>query len=784
MGDCCSTLANVDEGKFPQDNTKSLVKVPVVADNVAVLEQFNPVQTFKGGNKKLRFRDIVAKPLELSPNFVAPVHDKSVEEKKLIRKALNSNFIFSQLGESELEVLINAFELIKVSPDDKIINQGDIGDYFYVIKKGTIEYIVDNEKVGKATSGDSFGEWALLYNCPRSASCVAVQSCELFRVDQESFRRIVAANQIQKYEEKLKMVQSVDIFKDLGVSTQTRITEVLVEKRFKAGDVYATVGSECTEFLIVKNGSLLLTDIVIGSSEYDDKLLEAGSHFGAMMLINNESSYCTVVVKSDCVLWTVEKEDFLKVIGSMEAMVKRTQERMIIRHIPCIYKARLNDEEFESLMSMFNTFTFTEDHLFNERGGKYEPTLYFIESGSVKRTSKSGLEQILRQNEYFGDDLFEVGSDKAESKYRIQANELTICRVITLSALKIAFPMLSQSINRNSMTKIESIPTNLTLDTIKKHQILGAGTFGQVWLVTDNKENTAYALKIQSKRLLLEYNQDDGVIREKNIMAKLNHPFIIKLVDSFQDDKCLYMITKLYQGGELYGLLTKTNYKGLEEKNAAFYGAGVFTALNYMHQRKIIYRDLKPENVLIDSSGYCVIIDLGFAKVVKLRTYTMCGTPLYIAPEVILQRGHNKSADIWSFGVLLYELITGETPFYKDGMEQRKLFRNICNCDYKFPSRKVVSKEAKDLISRILVKRPPNRLGMLAKGESDIQHHPWFGDIHFFSLSQKRIEAPWIPPVENDLDSSNFDKFDESEIYDYTEDKALSEKENMLFEDF
>jgi len=327
--------------------------------------------------------------------------------------------------------------------------------------------------------------------------------------------------------------------------------------------------------------------------------------------------------------------------------------------------------------------------------------------------------------------------------------------------------------------------TLMTLDMIEKHRILGAGTFGQVWLVTDKKDNVPYALKVQSKRLLLEYDQVDGVLREKNIMAQLNHPFIIKLVGAFQDKKCLYMITKLYQGGELFGVIERTGYRGLKEKDAAFYAGCVFIALNYMHRRKIVYRDLKPENVLIDFEGYCVIIDLGFAKIVPGKTYTMCGTPLYIPPEVILQRGHDKSADIWTFGVLMYELITGSTPFYEKGMEQRVLFKNICSNKYKFPSKKNINEDAKDLIQKLLVRRPANRLGCLAKGDADIIQHPWFekNDIQFYRLNQKRIEAPWIPVVNDALDSSNFDKFRES-IYDYDQDENLTKKEEKMFELF
>ena len=130
-------------------------------------------------------------------------------------------------------------------------------------------------------------------------------------------------------------------------------------------------------------------------------------------------------------------------------------------------------------------------------------------------------------------------------------------------------------------------------------------------------------------------------------MAKLDHPFIIKMVSSWKDEYKLYMLLKLYQGGELQSVIHTDTRDGIPEWAAIFYSANVLEGLNHMHRRNIIYRDLKPENVLLDSDGYCVIVDLGFAKVIKDKTYTFCGTPLYLAPEIIMQKGHDKGADHW-----------------------------------------------------------------------------------------------------------------------------------------
>lgn len=146
-------------------------------------------------------------------------------------------------------------------------------------------------------------------------------------------------------------------------------------------------------------------------------------------------------------------------------------------------------------------------------------------------------------------------------------------------------------------------------------------------------------MKVQNKADLIEKKQAAGVVREKKLMESINHPFIVRLVASYQDKDSVYMLLHLVQGGELYNLMNSTDTKSLPEDQVKFYSAGILEGLVYMHRRFILYRDLKPENVMIDKDGYTVIVDLGFAKIVPDKTYTLCGTPLYLAPEVILSRG-------------------------------------------------------------------------------------------------------------------------------------------------
>jgi len=244
-------------------------------------------------------------------------------------------------------------------------------------------------------------------------------------------------------------------------------------------------------------------------------------------------------------------------------------------------------------------------------------------------------------------------------------------------------------------------------------------------------------------------------------MTKLDHPFIVKMTSHWKDEDKLYMLLKMYQGGELESVIHTRTRDGIPEWGAKFYAANILEGLSYMHNRNIIYRDLKPENVLLDSDGYAVIVDLGFAKIIRDKTFTFCGTPLYLCPEIIMQKGHDKGADHWSWGVMLYEMIVGKTPFYDGVVDQMGLFKNIVKCRYDFPAGDIVSVTAKDLITRMLTINPNDRLGSFVNAEKDIHTHPFFGGIDWKDFKANKV--PFKPKISDPLDGSNFDDFSKLE---------------------
>lgn len=444
--------------------------------------------------------------------------------------------------------------------------------------------------------------------------------------------------------------------------------------------------------------------------------------------------------------------------------------------------------ELDLLVAAVVEKKFPKGHVFFTEGKSCTPALYLVRKGEVSIMSFShpNLESILgfkfsdgEVNRvghlgYFGNDTLgdnETG-EFGKAKYTCVALTDVEVGVLDLSAIK------GVVVCRDKADKIE-------MKDLEMVRIIGAGTFGKVWLCTRKGTDEAYALKTQVKKQLIEYNQAEGVIREKNIMEKLDHPFIIKMVSSFKDEYKLYMLLKLYQGGELQTVIHTSHRDGIPEWAAKFYAANILEGLNHMHHRNIIYRDLKPENVLLDSAGYCVIVDLGFAKVINGKTYTFCGTPLYLAPEIIMQKGHDKGADHWSWGVLVYEMIAGMTPFYDGIVDQMGLFKNIIKCKMEFPDGDFMTEEAKDLIRKMLVVRPEDRLGSFAAADKDIKAHPFFNDINWVELQKLEAKVPFKPKVKDPLDGSNFDDYSKLEL---KEKRAkfvkLTGAEKLLFDDF
>ncbi|GMM30842.1 serine/threonine protein kinase [Martiniozyma asiatica (nom. inval.)] len=289
-------------------------------------------------------------------------------------------------------------------------------------------------------------------------------------------------------------------------------------------------------------------------------------------------------------------------------------------------------------------------------------------------------------------------------------------------------------------------------------RLLGKGTFGQVFQVKKKDTQRIYAMKVLSKKVIVKKKEIAHTIGERNILvrtANTESPFIVGLKFSFQTPADLYLVTDFMSGGELFWHLQKEGR--FSEDRAKFYIAELVLALEHLHDNDIVYRDLKPENILLDANGHIALCDFGLSKANLSgngTTNTFCGTTEYLAPEVLLdESGYTKMVDFWSLGVLIFEMCCGWSPFYADNTQQ--MYKNIAFGKVRFP-KEVLSAEGRSFVKGLLNRNPKHRLGAFNDAR-ELRAHPFFHDVNWANLKNKKIPPPFVPHIANELDTSNFD---------------------------
>jgi serine/threonine protein kinase len=258
--------------------------------------------------------------------------------------------------------------------------------------------------------------------------------------------------------------------------------------------------------------------------------------------------------------------------------------------------------------------------------------------------------------------------------------------------------------------------------------VLGKGSFGKVILVRKRDTGQLYAMKVLKKSYVVKKRQVEHTKTERSVLGSVQHPFIVKLHFAFQTGDKLHLVLDYCSGGELFFHLQ--NKGRFSQDLALFYTAELALALGALHTSGVVFRDLKPENILLDDVGHIKLADFGLSKEGILDqahgTRSFCGTPEYLAPEILLRQGHGKAVDWWSLGALLYEMLTGLPPWYS--RDRNKMFQSIRSAPLQFPS--LVSAEARSLIGGLLTRDPRQRLGG-SEDVEEIKNHPIFKEFDF-----------------------------------------------------
>ncbi|CAM9717332.1 unnamed protein product [Chrysoparadoxa australica] len=638
----------------------------------------------------------------------------SDENKPMVVEALG-RFLHLESIEDILDSVLDSMEKRTVAAGAYLMKEGEEGNEMYILKEGVCECTVTKENVVRTIGpGATVGELALLYSAPRSGTVVVKETAVLWVLKREKFREVSAVSNTATLVERCQAIKSVPEFNDLNTWNIAKLAEVQTRVVLKAGQAMYEEGVTTDRCYVLESGSLE------GQSKEPTNRTEMSKMIGANIPPPPDTGDAPPTPDGETMIY--KQGTFFGIPVLFSAGNARR-------------KAWLKKEDDDEKKTFL---------------------------GAVPPASVVALEDCTVS--YFTVQQFQevVGNVKAVFKAQLSGR-----------------PSLARLPSFKFTPKKEEV--KFSVDDFTQVQFLGTGSFGRVTLVkfanlqTQMKspkcsKQKLFALKALSKQAVIDRGQLAHVRDERLLLQNLDHPFVLAMFAFFQDDTSIYLLMEAVTAGEMWSVV----YEGLAGypegklpvEHGRFYSSTVLEALAYMHGKGVAYRDLKPENIMVDEKGYPRLIDLGFAKKIPFtidaggrtevhpKSFTMCGTPEYLAPEFIFNSGHDRSVDWWAFGALAFEFIAGHTPFQgpADSADMTALFTRIA-CSKRdgiaFPydfDRKAKGKELRDLVTKLLNSEHTARLGNLAGGPADVRNHEFFSSIDWEKLVAKTIPAPWKPP--------------------------------------
>ncbi|XP_076661120.1 cGMP-dependent protein kinase for isoform X1 [Halictus rubicundus] len=550
-----------------------------------------------------------------------------------------------------------------------------------------------------------------------------------------------------------------DFMKNLELTQIREIVDCMYSVTFSAGSTIIREGDVGSIVYVMEEGKVEVSR--------DGKYLSTlapGKVLGELAILYNCKRTATITAATDCQLWAIDRQCF-QTIMMRTGLSRQAEYTDFLKSVP-IFK-NLPEETLIKISDVLEeTFYNNGDYII--RQGARGDTFFIISRGQVRVTikqpdnSEDKYIRTLGKGDFFGEKALQ-GDDLRTANIIADDPEGVSCLVIDRETFNQLISSLDEIRTRYRDELAEGRRLNeefreLRLQDLRPLATLGVGGFGRVELVQISGDSSrSFALKQMKKAQIVETRQQQHIMSEKRIMGEADCDFIVKLFKTFKDRKYLYMLMEACLGGELWTVLRDKGH--FDDGTTRFYTACVVEAFDYLHSRNIIYRDLKPENLLLDSQGYVKLVDFGFAKRLDhgRKTWTFCGTPEYVAPEVILNKGHDISADYWSLGVLMFELLTGTPPF--TGGDPMKTYNIILKGIDAIEFPRSITRNATALIKKLCRDNPAERLGYQKGGISEIQKHKWFDGFNWEGLRSRTLEPPIMPRVQGATDTTNFDEY-------------------------
>mgnify|MGYP001317128546 CR=1 FL=1 len=766
---------------------------------------------------------------------------KSVSAKVAICCAFKSKpMMFGKFEPDFFMRMIDSMIPLSTHEGECVVTQGDpIGDYFYAIEKGSCVIEIDGNVVAKLpneTAGNGFGELALMLNSPRNATVRSDGECKLWALDRETFRVMQYLQKKRKVNDACISLRSIKLLAELDAIQIRSIAEAVQIQKYNEDEIIIEKGdTEGRDFYMIQSGIVEVRNIN-GTKEHFSVVLQAGDSFGEAALLTAEprNANC-IAVSDDVVCMSMSYRAFTALLGSLETVIAHNYCYYTLRAVvpslenrPDTFIRKLaslavkekvqQGDMLAHLYELCDRFAVIRkgvcvieetgeelgsgacigvEMFGSEQPAHFSQTIIAMTDVEILEISYDWMQHMGNMGDGIDQKNDDTGKEKGDEETKEYWDEVKkhVFGTGKEEDTKKEEQNSNNKNNNNNNTTNNGTTENSNMNNLNKRRkssytyvrtdlitnfarlgVLGNGTFGRVELVKDRRDNKLVALKIQQKQQLCQFDVVAKVQQEREIMLNISHTFICQLYGTFQDQNCIYMVLQCHNGGDLYSLVDR---KGgcLSDTETKFYAAPIVSAIEYLHQQHIVYRDVKTENVVIDQQGYPVLIDFGNAKRLSENsgiTFTMCGTMQFLAPEVIRGTGHSYASDCWSVGIMIYELLTGCSMFStnvnnEDGtnedLDPMAVMKLVLEQEIRFDATFGLNPVSTQFMTELLDRNQTTRLGCgnkfrmskhrYFKGEGE-ETETDVRDIYYddmdetentwwYKVTQRAIEAPWIP---------------------------------------
>lgn len=633
---------------------------------------------------------------------------------------IRSSKIFRALEEHQQQFMLGSMSFRQYREGEEVIKKGEKGSNLFVIIDGAIICDYKKNKKNVLKKGEFFGEQNLI-SAKNTMNARAVCPCilgvfSLIGLENSLFLPILKLS----FQNLIKIaISNSDTLKNLSSDQKEHMAINAQYKKLKEGDLIKFNIKKVPLAIIVVKGEIIKGSTILGpysclvnknlcsdQNLFDNKNFKASCPTQIGILnCSDHTNYSLDSIKSQ--IFTNKRVNLFKKIGFLNL---------------------LSDQCLQTLAGLVIEKTFkVNEKIFIP--GNTGQEIFILFEGKVNIYKGSEIVKRISKLACFGEECL------LDNFYRTSTavSKGSTCWIIPKSSLD---SLISAEITEKIRKRLINDSHSVTLADLHYVKLLGKGTFGTVLLCKHKETSNLFALKSIHNSIIKSQELYQNILSEKKIMSYLDHPYIVRLYKTFKCNFRVYFLLEFINGIELSELIHK--FKVFDLTQAKMYSACLILALEYLHGKRIVYRDLKPENILIDSEGFPKLVDFGLGKIIKNRTSSVLGTPHYMAPEVVKGCSYGFSADYWSFGVILYEFLTGQLPFISVSDDPVEIYNEICLKQLDFCV--VESWIGKELLKNLLNKLPGCRGNI-----EEIKNSDWFYDVDFDRIMSKEVNVSYKP---------------------------------------